>query len=147
MTIPIISALVLDGNGGARPATAAERDGGRAEPGERVSWMSEVARALLRESGDRITRFLETLDAARERAAITNEELTQGLAEQMNQTMYTLSIVAAIFLPLSLLTGLLGINVGGIPGADSPWAFALVTLLILALGVAEWLWFKRRRLF
>jgi len=37
----------------------------------------------------------------------------------MNKAMYVLSIVAAIFLPLSLLTGLLGINVGGIPGAET----------------------------
>jgi zinc transporter len=116
-------------------------------PNERVDWMGEVARAQLRESADRVTRFLETLDAARERAAVTNEELSQRMAEQMNHTMYTLSVVAAIFLPLSLLTGLLGINVGGIPGVDWPWAFALVTLILVVLGVAEWLWFKRRRLF
>lgn len=115
-------------------------------PTERVSWMGDLTRARLRESADRVTRFLETLDAARERAAVTNEELTSRLAEQMNQTMYTLSVVAAIFLPLSLLTGLLGINVGGIPGVDWPWAFALVTVMLVLVGIAEWLWFKRRRL-
>lgn len=114
---------------------------------ERVAWLKELDRARLRESGDRVTRYVETLDAARDRATVTHEELTNRLAEQMNRTMYTLSVVAAIFLPLGLLTGLLGINVGGIPGTESPWSFTLVTLLLVALGVLEWLWFKRNNMF
>ena len=113
---------------------------------ERVSWLSEIHRARLREAADRATRYVEALDAARERAAVTSEELSNRLAEQMNHTMYVLSVVAAIFMPLGLLTGLLGINVGGIPGTDSPWAFTLVTLGLLGLGFAQWSWYKRRRI-
>jgi zinc transporter len=113
---------------------------------ERVDWLSELARGRLRESADRVTRHVESLDAARERAAVTYEELSNRLAEQMNRTMYVLSIVAAIFLPLGLLTGLLGINVGGMPGADWPWAFAIVTVLLVLTGIGEWLWFRRARI-
>ena len=110
---------------------------------ERVAWMTELSRARLREAADRIIRHLEALDAARERAAVTYEELSNRLAEQMNQTMYVLSIVAAIFLPLGLLTGLFGINVGGMPGTDDPGAFGVVCALLVVLGVLEWAWFKR----
>jgi zinc transporter len=53
----------------------------------------------------------------------------------MNKAMYLLSIVAAIFLPLSLLTGLLGINVGGIPGAENKWAFLFVTFLLVVVAL------------
>jgi len=53
----------------------------------------------------------------------------------MNKAMYVLSIVAAIFLPLSLLTGLLGINVGGIPGAENKWAFLLVTFFLVMIAL------------
>lgn len=111
---------------------------------ERVTWLNDESRARLREAADRITRYIEDLDSARDHAAVTYEELSDRLAEQMNRTMYTLSVVAAIFLPLSLLTGLLGINVGGIPGTQSPVAFAIVTVVLVALGVLEWLWFKRQ---
>ncbi len=111
---------------------------------ERVSWLDDSTRARLREAADRITRYIEDLDAARERAAVTYEELSNRLAEQMNQTMYRLSIVAAIFLPLGFLTGLLGINVGGIPGTESSMAFPLVTLSLAALAFLQWWWFKRR---
>ena len=53
----------------------------------------------------------------------------------MNQTMYMLSIVAAIFLPLGFLTGLLGINVGGMPGVDSSNAFWITcSALVVLMG-------------
>jgi len=64
----------------------------------------------------------------------------------MNKTMYTLSIVAAIFLPLGLITGLLGINVGGIPGTENKSAFLMVCLLLVLFGVVQFLVFKRKRL-
>ena len=54
--------------------------------------------------------------------------------------------VAAIFLPLGLLTGLLGINVGGIPGANTSWAFwAVCGLLGMTTVFQLWL-FKRLKL-
>lgn len=80
---------------------------------ERATWLSELDRVRLREVADRTTRYVEDLDAARDRAAVTQEELNSRLSEQMNNRMYVLAIVAGIFLPLGLLTGLLGINVGG----------------------------------
>jgi zinc transporter len=112
-----------------------------------ASWMEDTHRLQLREISDRITRYVEDLDASRERAAVTMEELSGRLAEQMNRTMYMLSIVATIFLPLSLLTGLLGINVAGIPGSEYPGAFLLVTAALVLIGVAEVVFFWRRRLF
>ena len=75
--------------------------------------------------------------AARERAAVTQEELASRVAEQLNQRMYALSIVAGVFLPLSFATGLLGINVAGIPGAETGWAFAAVCGALAVLGVGE----------
>jgi zinc transporter len=55
----------------------------------------------------------------------------------MNKAMYLLSIVAAVFLPLGLLTGFLGINVGGIPGAENTWAFGIVTLFLAGRSIMD----------
>ena len=112
--------------------------------GERLSWLSDMDRLRMREVNDRLTRQLEDLDAIRERAAVVHEELLSQLSEQLNQRTYVLSVVAAIFLPLGFLTGLLGINVGGIPGADSPYGFAVFSLLLIVL-VAIQLWFFIRK--
>lgn len=110
---------------------------------ERIAWLSEPDRVLLREIAERTARYVEDIDAARERALIAQEELNNRLTEQMNRAMYTLSIVAAIFLPLGLLTGLLGINVGGIPGTESPWAFLIVTVFLFVLAIVLIAWFKK----
>jgi zinc transporter len=77
---------------------------------------SEAEANSLREEADRVTRYLEDLDLARERAVVLQEELLNELAQQQNTRMYVLSVVAAIFLPLTFVTGLLGMNVGGLPG-------------------------------
>lgn len=113
---------------------------------ERASWLSDLARARLREVGDRTTRFVEDLDSARDRAAVVSEELGMRLSESMNRTMYLLSIVAAIFLPLGLLTGLLGINVGGIPGSEDPHAFLFVCGLLAALALGLYAVFRWKRM-
>ena len=112
----------------------------------RVDWLDDFHRSQLRETGDQLIRYLEDLDAARERAAVTHEELLGRISDQMNHTIYLLSLVATIFLPLGLLTGLLGINVGGIPGAENPWAFweTCLILICIALGIT-WL-FRRKRM-
>jgi zinc transporter len=110
---------------------------------QQAEWLSPSDRRLLREVADRITRYVEDLDAARERAQIVQEELAARVSEQINRNMYVLSIVAAVFLPLGLVTGYLGINVGGIPGADWRWAFALVGLGLLLIAALE-LWLFRK---
>ena len=111
---------------------------------ERVTWLTEEQRAVLREVGDRTLRFLEDLDAARDRAAVAQDELNGRLSDSMNKTMYVLSIVAGIFLPLGLLTGLLGINVGGMPGVESPWAFAIVCIILVGTAVFLTWFFKKK---
>ncbi|NNM01168.1 MAG: zinc transporter ZntB, partial [Gammaproteobacteria bacterium] len=113
---------------------------------ERIDNFSDLDRSRLRETTDRLTRYVEELDAARDRAAVTQEELAGRISDQMNRNMYVLSIVAGIFLPLGLLTGLLGINVGGIPGTQSHWGFMIVCIiLVLLTGAVLWL-FRRMQL-
>jgi zinc transporter len=112
---------------------------------EKTPLLTDTDRMQLREVTDRITRYVEDLDAARERAAVTQEELSNRLSEQINKRMYVLSIVAAIFLPLGFATGLLGINVGGIPGAEFAYAFAIVCLVLVGIVIFQFIVFRWRR--
>jgi len=110
---------------------------------EEISWMAAYQRHRLRETADDIMRFVELLNADWERAAVMQDELTNRLAEQTNERLYLLSIIAGIFLPRSFVTGLLGINVGGIPATDNPYGFAGVVVVLLLLGILE-IWLFRR---
>jgi zinc transporter len=112
---------------------------------ERVEWIDELHRMRIREITDRLIRDMEDLDAVRERAAVSQEELLSRLSEQLNQRMYVLSIFAAIFLPLGFLTGLLGINVGGLPGAENPQAFWIFSALLLIAVVMQLLVFRWKK--
>ena len=110
---------------------------------EDLDWLSPRDRGRLREATERVTRLAEELDAIRDRAQVVQDQITDLRAEAMNRQMLVLSVVAAIFLPMSLLTGLLGINVGGIPGEHSPLAFWLVCLLLVVMGVLLGWLFRR----
>lgn len=112
---------------------------------EKIAWLNDTHKMSLRDVVDRVTRYVEDLDSARDRAAVTQEELMSRLSEQVEKRMYVLSIVAAIFLPLSFVTGLLGINVGGIPGGESHWGFAIVSAVSILIVVVELWLFKRNR--
>lgn len=109
-----------------------------------IDWITDKDRLQIRELIDASTRTIEELDAIRDRAAVTHEELVYRLAERSNKIMYMLSVVAGIFLPLSLLTGLLGINVGGMPGMESSAAFWVVCLVLVVLAILE-IWYLRSK--
>ncbi len=112
-----------------------------------ADWLTEPVRGRLRETVDQVTRITEDLDEARERASVIQDELINRASHRMEKTMYVLTIVATIMLPLGFLTGLLGVNVGGIPGAETEWAFwavcggsaALIAIELLIFKVFKWL--------
>ncbi|EHQ58317.1 Mg2+/Co2+ transporter [gamma proteobacterium HIMB55] len=65
----------------------------------------------------------------------------------MNRKTYVFTIVAVIFLPLGFLTGLLGVNVGGVPGLEEPTAFVWLILACLAISLGMLAFFRWRRWF
>ena len=104
--------------------------------------LSAAEAAAMREHSDRITRYLEDLDLIRERALVVQEDYLSQLANEQNRRMYVLSVVAAVFLPLSFLTGLLGMNVGGIPGTEDPYAFLESIAGMVVLGIVLLVFFR-----
>ena len=100
---------------------------------EDASWLSKRDKIRIRETTDKVLRHLENLDAIRDRSTILHEDLAAQIAEEHARTSNRLTTIAALLLPPSLLAGLLGVNVEGIPLHDHPWAFAVVCLVILAL--------------
>ncbi len=109
-----------------------------------LGWLDASQRARIAEAADHMLRVIEELDAARDRAAVTQEELASRQTEQTNQRLYMLSMITAVFLPLGFVCALLGVNVGGVPLQHSEWAF-WVLVAIFAIAVAIQVWFFRKR--
>lgn len=109
-------------------------------------WQTDLQDRRLKDIVDRITRLVEQLDTMHLRASILQDFIAVRVAERLNGTMVLLAIVAGVFLPLSFVTGLLGMNVSGIPWATSPLAFLTISLVLMAVGIATFivLWKLRR---
>lgn len=111
----------------------------------RFSWLQDIHRRYFMEVDNNLTRHLEDLNAIRERAQIVKDELMNISSERLNKNMYIMSIITSIFLPLGFLTGLLGINVGGIPGTEDASAFwIIVGILIIIVGIQLFIFRKLR---
>ncbi len=96
---------------------------------------------------DQFTYLLENLDLLKERALVLQEQFMANISHQQNSRLYLLAIISAIFLPLTFLSGLLGMNVGGMPGVDAPTAFWIVSGFCLVVMLVLMLWFKRKNWF
>ncbi len=83
-----------------------------------------------------MARFTEELDSIRERASLIRDQMVDRRAEQMNKSMLVLAVVTVVFAPLTFVSGLFGMNVGGIPGVDDPESFWLITFLLVTLAVS-----------
>lgn len=112
---------------------------------EKISWMTAKQQIRLREVGDYLLRYLEILDASRDMATVSMDTLNQRQNEQLNKRMYLLSLVAALFLPLSFFASLFGVNLAGIPMATSPYAFSLFVVVMLVILLVLFWYFKRNK--
>ncbi|CCQ11229.1 Magnesium and cobalt transport protein CorA [Pseudoalteromonas luteoviolacea B = ATCC 29581] len=111
----------------------------------KLSWLQERQRISFTEIVNDLTRYIEELETSIERANVLHQSMTSQMSEQLNQRMYVMSVVAALFLPLGFLTGLLGVNIGGIPGTDSPIAFTVfvVSLFVLTFSIGAYFRWKK----
>jgi zinc transporter len=112
-----------------------------------AGWLTDDDRAHLGEAADRAARMAEELEAIRERSALMHEQLTDLRAELIDTRGLVISVVALVFLPLTFLTGLLGMNVDGIPFAHEPWAFAAVCTVCAAVAIGVGGYFIRAKWF
>lgn len=112
---------------------------------ERLPWMNDDDRRLMQEISDRLGRGLDDLDASIARTAVLSDEISSLMADSLNRRTYTMSLLAMVFLPATFLTGLFGVNLGGIPGNTSSLGFAIFCGLLLALGGGVALWLKKSR--
>lgn len=104
--------------------------------------LTQRDQAMLRVATEQVARAAEALEEVRDRAAVTTEEIRARQEARMAKTLYLLTIVATIALPLGLITGLFGINVGGMPWMNDELGFVIVCVVMLVIAGAEFAIFK-----
>lgn len=98
--------------------------------------LEEAEREALRSSVESLGFAIEEVAELYERAKLLQEELASRLAENTGRNLYVLSVLTAVLLPMTLVTGIFGMNVAGLPGTHGPGSFWRVMFVVIASGVA-----------
>ena len=85
-----------------------------------------------------------TLEALYERAKLLQEEIASQMSEQMNRNLMALSILTALLMPATLVSGIFGMTVAGLPGLHDESAFfvvmgAMVVMGLATVGLLKWM--------
>jgi zinc transporter len=110
---------------------------------EAPRWFEDHDRREIAEAIDRLRRYLDDINISKESAVVLLDELRAFTAARSERINFVLTAVASIFLPLTFLTGLIGMNVVGIPYASHPHAFWVIVAVCTAIALAQ-LWLFRR---
>ncbi len=109
-------------------------------------WTDETDSMELRQSTEEFSVVLHDMSTLQERIKLLQEELAAHVNEQNNKSLFVLTVVTVLALPINIVAGLLGMNVGGIPLADDEHGFlSIVTLIFCFTGAVAWWAFNKRK--
>lgn len=106
-------------------------------------WFEKEA-GYWREFANRAVNQVDQIDSLLHRADVLSDHLDQRTNTNTERAIYIITLLSGLFLPLSFLTGLLGVNVGGVPLKENPWGFLITCAVLLVLAVVSYRFFRRR---
>jgi zinc transporter len=110
-------------------------------------WCHDTDELLLRRNIERLDAVVQDLELVQERARLLQEEIAGRLEEAVNHNLYVLSIVTTIFLPITLISGIFGMNIGGLPWTEDPSGYGKVMLTMIGILAVTIAVLQRQRLF
>jgi zinc transporter len=109
-------------------------------------WMAELDVQELRQSSEEFSVVLRDMSSLQERIKLLQEEIAAEVNESNNRSLFVLTVVTVLALPINIIAGLLGMNVGGLPLAQHPYGFWIVVAIVLTFTViAGWIALRRGR--
>jgi zinc transporter len=111
------------------------------------SWCDEVEAVQLHSNLERLEAVSQDLELVQERSRLLQEEIAGRLDEAVNRNLYVLSIVTTVFLPITLITGIFGMNVGGLPWTEDAFGFTCVAFVMGMTFAVTVVLLQRQRFF
>jgi len=109
-------------------------------------WMTDVDVQELRQASEEFSVVLHDMAALQERIKLLQEEIAAQVNEDNNRSLFVLTIVTVLALPINIIAGLLGMNVGGVPLAQHAHGFWIVVGIVATFtAIAGWFAFRARR--
>jgi zinc transporter len=111
------------------------------------AWWDDDSRHRLRQAADHMEVVAQDIDLVQERTRLLQEEISGRLTEATNRNLFLLSTLTAMFLPITLITGIFGMNVGGLPWVNNASGFWWVCGIMIFAVVTALLLLRRWRIF
>lgn len=109
------------------------------------AWIAEHDAQELRQSTEEFSVVLRDMTGLQERIKLLQEEIAALISEQTNRNVFVLTTVTVLALPINMIAGLFGMNVGGVPLAQEAHGFWIVVTIVVAFTViAGWIAFRKR---
>jgi len=103
-----------------------------------------AVRVYLRDAYDHAFQTLDAIETQREMAVGMMELYLSSASYRMNEAMRTLTVVATVFIPLTFVVGVYGMNFDYMPELRWRWGYPAIWVVMIAIGVALVAWFRRR---
>jgi zinc transporter len=109
-------------------------------------WMAELDVQELRQSSEEFSVVLRDMSTLQERIKVLQEEIAAEVNEGNNRSLFVLTVVTVLALPINIIAGLLGMNVGGIPLQQHAQGFWIVVAIVLSFtALAGWIAIRKQR--
>ena len=114
------------------------------ERGE-ASLIKEKTTVFLRDVYDHTIQVIDTVESLRDMVSGMLDVYLSSVSNRMNEVMKVLTIIATIFIPMTFIAGIYGMNFETMPELKWPWGYALVWCIILAIGMVMLGFFKKKK--
>lgn len=107
--------------------------------------IGETVAPYLRDIYDHTIQIIETVEALRDAVSSTLDIYLSSLSNKMNEVMKILTIMASIFIPLTFIAGIYGMNFKFMPELEWKWGYLAVWIAILVVVVLMLILFRRKK--
>jgi magnesium transporter len=107
--------------------------------------IQETTHVFLRDVYDHTIQVIDTLESFRDVLSGLSDLYLSTASNRMNEVMKVLTIIATIFIPLTFIAGIYGMNFEFMPELKWPWAYPVLWVLLISISVVMILWFKRKK--
>jgi magnesium transporter len=101
-------------------------------------------RVYLRDAFDHAIQISDVLETYRELAISMMEVYLSSVSNRMNEVMKVLTIISTIFIPLTFLVGVYGMNFEHMPELSERWAYPALWVVMIGVAVSMWAFFRRK---
>jgi magnesium transporter len=103
------------------------------------------SRLFFRDAYDHTVSVIEMIESNRELLSSVHDLYLTSLNNRLNEVMKVLTVISTMFMPMTLVASIYGMNFKHMPELDKPWGYAAALLIMLAVGLGFWIYFKQKR--